>query len=661
MMLSERPLTIGRGGFLDDHGHILISGASGYGKSFFLKQIGRARLRDPRFGVHLIDPDGEVAQDLFEYAANPGNGLAWRRIHLLQAGSLTETFALSLLHVPEITPQHCSEAAIRTRTIFEQVLNFGTGDYGPRLSKLLQLGCFGLALLGRPLVDLPELFTLGAARLRELIGESYPYQFMTEEWRALDVLSERNPSRFLEYTESITSRLMPTFGNPRMRRIFGQPKGLDFAHMFSAREAALLDLSDLEHKEAVLVGTSYISLFFHEALKRTPSTAPRVFFAIDEVFDYMTPDLARSFDRLRKRNIQLCVALQRLGQLEKDEDKVGIRNAVITNTALRICFGGLEPDDAEYMARLLFTGHFDLSKYKDGTERPVATRSDKTIVGNWSRAEMDAESEMTSQGTARSRGTTTGSMTAEGTGSGTAYGAVESSGEVLTPPIALFGPNGPNATMLPTPMSISTGKSASESSSNQSSRSSGTSLAESAMTSDVEMHAHGISRATSQSVGASEAFITHYEWLPTALYTLTEHLHMATGLLMNLAPREVVVKVRGAPPFRARTTNLPPAFRSTHFKRLMLPRYRATSLARSPYILPAQLVDAQIAARLDAVINPQLQPEREPDFAEREAMPVIDAPVQYANDYVQRRSPSKRKSKRPTLRVVKDGDKSAND
>ena len=181
------------------------------------------------------------------------------------------------------------------------------------------------------------------------------------------------------------------------------------------------------------------------------------------------------------------------------------------------------------------------------------------------------------------------------------------------------------------------------------------------MTSDVEMRASGITRATTQSQGASEAFITHYEWLPTALYTLTEHLHMATGLLMNLAPREIVVKVRGARPFRARTTDLPPAFHSPHFKRLMLPRYRAASFARSQYILPAQLVDAQIAARLDAVINPQLQPEPEPDFAAREAMPVIDAPVEYANDYVQRRAPSRRKSKRPTLRVVKDGDKSGND
>jgi len=315
-VLPARPLFTDAHDILSDLGHILIGGASGYGKSFLLMQLCLARLRDPRFGIHLIDPDGEVATFCLEACANITNRLQWRTLHYLQPASPSETFGLSLLYVPDRTPQLCHEAALRTRTIFELVLNFGTGEYGPRLSKLFQLGCYGLALAGRPLVDLPDLFTLGAARVRELIGESYPYEFMSQEWRSLDVLSERNPSRFLEYCESITSRLMPTFGNPRMRRIFGQAKGVDLARVLATREAVILDLSGLEHKDAVLIGSSYISLLFHESLKRPPRAAPHAFVAIDEVFDYMTPDLARAFDRLRKRNIQLCVAIQRLGQLQ---------------------------------------------------------------------------------------------------------------------------------------------------------------------------------------------------------------------------------------------------------------------------------------------------------------------------------------------------------
>jgi hypothetical protein len=399
--------------------HILIGGASGYGKSFLLMQLCLARLRDPRFGLHLIDPDGEVADFLLQSVANPANAISWRTLHFLQPASNSETFGLALLHVADRNPQSCHEAALRTRTIFEQVLNFGSGDYGPRLSKLFQLGCYGLALAGRPLVDLPDLFTLGAARVRELIGESYPYEFMSQEWRSLDVLGERNPTRFLEYCESITSRLMPTFGNPRMRRIFGQTQGIDFAHVLAAREALILDLSGLESKDAILLGTSYISLLFHEALKRPPGTAPHAFVAIDEVFDYMTPDLARAFDRLRKRNIQLCVAIQRLGQLEgSDDDKVAISNAILTNTAIKILFGGLDPDDAEKFARILFTGNLNLAEWKPGSERPVAVGQDKTTIANWSRAEMSSESEARASARSRAHGAGHGIVSATSTSRG---------------------------------------------------------------------------------------------------------------------------------------------------------------------------------------------------------------------------------------------------
>src|SRR5712672_1999305 len=83
---------------LADLGHILIGGASGYGKSFLLILLLLVRLRDPRFGLHLVDPDGEVAQYLVEYHANPANSLQWRTLHYLQPASPSETFGLSLLY-----------------------------------------------------------------------------------------------------------------------------------------------------------------------------------------------------------------------------------------------------------------------------------------------------------------------------------------------------------------------------------------------------------------------------------------------------------------------------------------------------------------------------------------------------------------------------------
>ena len=47
-------------------------------------------------------------------------------------------------------------------------------------------------------------------------------------------------------------------------------EGIDLARVLASREAVILDLSGLEHKDALLIGQSYISLLFHEALQRPP-------------------------------------------------------------------------------------------------------------------------------------------------------------------------------------------------------------------------------------------------------------------------------------------------------------------------------------------------------------------------------------------------------
>lgn len=293
-------------------GHILISGASGTGKTQLVGGLCRARLADPRWGLHVVDPEGELTPMCVEFAANPLTRIPARPIHVLRAASPSEAFAIPLLHVPRPTPLLCHLAAVRAVSIFEQFLGFGMEQYGPRLLKLSQLGFFGLALVGRPLIDLPDLYALGSAHLRSTIGDSYPYQFMSDELRSLDVLQ---PRTFLEYRDALMSRLMPILGNPLLRRVYGPQKPLDIAAILRSRETVLLDLSGLEHRDAVLVGTSYISVLFHEALQRTPNREPHACVVVDEAFDFLTADLARGFDRLRKRNIQLCLVIQRLGQL----------------------------------------------------------------------------------------------------------------------------------------------------------------------------------------------------------------------------------------------------------------------------------------------------------------------------------------------------------
>ncbi len=323
-----------------------------------------------------------------------------------------------------------------------------------------------------------------------------------------------------------------------------------------------------------------------------------------------------------------------------DEDKVEICNAILTNTGIKIFFGGLDPDDAELVARLLFTGHVNLCEWKSGSERPVAVGQDKAAVENWSRSEMESESLMraTTHSHAYGSGRGTFSGTSTSTGSGASSG--ESYGQVLTPPVQFFGPNAPNASLIPYPLSQSVGESSAQSTFEQISESSGETHSEFEMYGEAETEAHGTNRGTARSRGSSEVFVTRYQWLPAELYSLTEQMHRLTGELMNLAPREVFVKIRGGRPFRTRTADVPAAFRSSEFKQLMLPRYRAAALARSPYIRAAAEVDAEIAARF---APPLPQPEKEEPESWREPFDYPDPPP-----------PPDAPRLKPKLRIVRD-------
>jgi hypothetical protein len=284
--------------------------------------------------------------------------------------------------------------------------------------------------------------------------------------------------------------------------------------------------------------------------------------------------------------------------MSDNDERVAIRNAILTNTGVKILFGGLEPDDAELMARLLFTGHLALAEWKPGSERPVAVGSDKTKVANWSRADTEGRSEMLAHSQTRSRGSARGTIHTTSTASGTATATGESSGMVLTPTATLFGPNAPNATLIPVPLSQSSGQSSSGNTFDQTSESTGETYTEIESESAGTTTARADTRSISHSKGESEAFITRYEWLPSTMYSLQEQIHRAVGELMNLSPREVFVKIRGNAPFRARTADVPATFRSAAFKKIMLPHYRARSLALSPYIRSADVVDAELACRL---------------------------------------------------------------
>lgn len=609
----------------------LVVGGTRRGKSGLLQLVSRATIRDGRIGLTCVDPHGEYVRAVAEWAANPAN-VAGRRIHLFDCNS-EHAFGLNPLQRADDTWESCHDAATVLAAVVESRFD-APPEALPRLSRVVYIAAMLCGRHDLTLLELVQLLSLGGAELRRSLLQDFDNTIVRRELEDLHTLAEKQPARFLELVESAKNRFVRWLGDRRLARILGQRKGLDPRMIMDGREIVLIDLSALSYADAAFVGCLVTSMYFAAARRRPPMRSARHRLILDEAESLITTDVARMTDQCAKYSLNIAAAVQRLGQIRAKGDFVC--DALAVNCAVKVCFGGLEPASAQYMAELLFSGFLDLAEWKPGSERPVAVGQHKEATRSWSRAEHEAEHETHAHTRSHSHGEATGTFAGTSAAAGESSGTGDASGMVMSPPAQLFGPNAPNASFIPVPLAQSTGASASRGRSSQSATSSGTSHVAIDSYGDAQTVGRGTSRGRSLTEGESEVFVTAYEWLPSTMYSLQEQLHRLTGELMNLPRRECLVKIEDRRPFRTRTADLAPSFKSVAFKRVLLPRTLKSWALASPYLVPTANVDAEIAARLEPVVPP-VKPE---DFAVAEPMPVLDDPGKFAADYwVKRRPP----------------------
>lgn len=588
--------------------HWLVAGASGSGKTYGVQLTMRPSLSAPQRGVIAVDPENDIIPGLLEYIAKH---TPWRTVHRLDAASSQHTFGLPLLKVADPRDvQSCHDVAVRTLSVFGQVLNFGEEQVGPRISKLLYCGFFALARRGLPLALLPELYTSKAYEMRALLAEAFAYPFTADIWRGLESLSAKT---LHEYLDPLLSRLLPIFSSPAMRAVFGAlpHKNIDIERVLRDGDVVLLPLADLEAIDAKIIGSAFYSIVHHAALKRPLDAQHPVELWWDEIAPFIIPELASGFDRLRKRKVFLRIILQRLSQAASaDDPRHPVLTAILSSARTKIIFGGLPPEDCEILARQTFGGHVNLDTiYKPGSIRPVVTGQQKVLLASEAQAHHEAEQHARASSTARSTshmrgvsdaiGMATGLAT--GTGLNTTFASLPDAG-VLQPSTTLTRLDGRNSVRM---------RSAVQNSAHA--RIAAEQSAESEAHSSIDGHSVGHSTAR----GLNETYATVFTNLATESFSIEEKQVALIGLLQALQPRACVIKIESeAPVLVHRTPDLTPPFKSEAFKQEAL-RLLDEKLARSPYLYPRHEVEPDIAEAL-AALNP---PAEEPDFSAGEAAP----------------------------------------
>jgi hypothetical protein len=113
----------------------------------------------------------------------------------------------------------------------------------------------------------------------------------------------------------------------------------------------------------VYSGSLLVNEFFEQALRREEDHEDRdpkpYYLYIDEFQNFVSLDLTKMLDQVRKFGLFLIMAHQRFGHLDEN-----LTDAVLTNCGIKAVFGGLPVESARVMAQEMFIGDLDPKKVK---------------------------------------------------------------------------------------------------------------------------------------------------------------------------------------------------------------------------------------------------------------------------------------------------------
>jgi hypothetical protein len=350
--------------------HMHIVGSNGSGKSRFMRTLIQQDIRQGR-GLCLIDPHGTQCEDVLKWLANRPRLAKHRRVRYFKIGEGKETVAFNPLQVVE--PIHAHATGTRVADAIGRLFSEEELRHQPRTHEVLVLLLMTLAETGMPLTQYPLFLNPKHRPDIEHLIAALKNTRAREQW---ELLTRYKDNEFVEYVSSVARRLFTLMSNPIIGSTFAQTEEtIDLRSSMDEGEIILFNLRDTEifdGDSAQLFGLLLISSLFAQSKLRS-NTKP-FYLYLDEAHRFLSgSNLAEIFEECRKYGLHLVLAHQNLGQLRDAGERVF--STVINEAEVKAVFSVREPEDAQYLVRLLYRGGMiDPSKVKDVLTKP-------TVVG----------------------------------------------------------------------------------------------------------------------------------------------------------------------------------------------------------------------------------------------------------------------------------------
>lgn len=379
-----------------------IVGAPGTGKTKLIEHLIRSDIRAGK-GVCLIDPHGHLFDNIVTWAEYVG--IDYRKVLILDPSAPDFAFSFNPLDFRRyahkggeegITLDFMLDAVIRA---IAQAWRENDPDKTPRLRKCLYTLLYPLAERGLTLLETRHILdmTEDGELTRWYLADTTSDPFIAAEWRRFNT---QRVGDFLAQYESTLNRLFEITKTPLLRNIVGQEKrNIDFLTLMNEGWVVLVNLSSggrLSPDNSRVLGALLVNDLFLAARCRDEETGKSKPFHvyIDECADFINEDVAKILTEGRKFGLHLTLAHQDLGQLKREGERV--YKAVMNSARTKVVFAVQDPEDAEIVADLIFTGEYDMEEPKRLLDKP-------TVVGYVRRVfEGRSEGRSTTRSTASS-------------------------------------------------------------------------------------------------------------------------------------------------------------------------------------------------------------------------------------------------------------------
>ena len=329
----------------DRRRHMYVIGASGMGKSVFLKNIAYQDMLDGK-GFCFIDPHGDVTEELLSMV--PEN----RIDDVIYFDPSDMEFPIGMNMLEAKTPEEKDFIVQEGINMLYSLYDPGhTGIFGPRGEQMFRNAA--LLLMSDPkgatFLDIPNPFINADLVMDKLkyVTDRDLYDYWTKEFPASQKSNDAG-----EVITWFASKWSPFKQNTMMKRVLGQVKsGFNIREIMDQQKILLVNLSKgkLGELNSKLLGMIFVMKFQTAAMSRvdTPENERKDFcLFVDEFQNFSTESFESILSEARKFRLNLIVANQFITQLT---DK--IREGVLGNVGT-IVAGRVGVTDAEILEKV---------------------------------------------------------------------------------------------------------------------------------------------------------------------------------------------------------------------------------------------------------------------------------------------------------------------